>query len=187
MVRFAGFDCTLYLRDTSESPYDALPEYKDPNDAGDPDGPVPTAIVYVPAEEGMAFAVGVRVYECGCDLGPFDCLRMKLSFDGETLKKRWHVGICDDRMIRKYKHYDTDGQYVKRKFVFSKLDVLEGTRDPENGDINSLGEITVSLYRWRITETKQRSPRKTDVQALPGIKSVSEKHLKGRDIAHSIG
>jgi hypothetical protein len=181
MVRFGNCECTLNVGD------DSLPEYTNPDDAGDREGPVPTAIVYVQSEEGKAFSVRLKVHD-GVGLYPeADSVKVKLSLDGATLKKGWLVRVNQHRIIQKHKYHDTEGRYVQRQFLFSKLDVLEETRGSENGDSKSLGEIAVSLHRWKIVGTRPRDPSKRDNEALPSIKSVPEKDLKGRDIAHSIG
>jgi hypothetical protein len=184
MVRLGNCEGTINVGD------DPLPEYTDPYDAIEKEGRIPTAIVYVQSEEGKEFSVRLKVHD-GVGLCPkADCIMLRLSLDGATLKNGWHVRVNQHRIIQKRtcKYHDTENQYVQQKFLFSKLDVLEETRDPENiGDIKSLGEITVSLYRWKLTGRMPWDPSIMDDKALPSIKSVPENLLKGRDISHSIG
>jgi hypothetical protein len=181
MVRFKNFECTINVGG------DPLPEYTDPHDAGDREGPVSTAIVYVQSEEGKAFSVGLKVLG-GVGIYPeANSVDIELSLDGAKLESFWNVRVHRHISVGDYKYHDTEDQYVRRKFLFSKLDILDETRDPENGDLKSLGEITVSLHRFKVTGTRPRDPIKRKRQDLPSIKSVPEKHLKGRDIAHSIG
>jgi hypothetical protein len=181
MVRFKNLECTINVGD------DPLPEYTDPHDAGDREGAVPTAIVYVQSEEGKAFSVGLEVLD-GVGIYPeANSVDIELSLDGAVLESIWNVRVHSHISVRDFEYDDTDGQYVRREFLFSKLDVLEETRDPENGDLKSLGEITVSLHRFKVTGTRPRDPMKTKRQDLPSIKSVPEKHLKGQDITQSVG
>jgi hypothetical protein len=180
MVRFKNFECTINVEGVP------LPEHTDPNDAGDREGPVPTAIVYVQSEEGKAFSVRLGVLD-GVGIYPeANSVNMELSLDGVT-GLWWNVGVHKHISARYFRYDDTDGQFVQRKFLFSKLDVLEETRDPENGDLKSLGEITVSLHRFNVTGRTPWVPFKMENEDFPSIKSVPEKHLKGRDIGHSIG
>jgi hypothetical protein len=180
MVLFKNFECTINVGD------DPLPEYTDPHDAGDREGAVPTALVYVQSEEEKAFEVRLEVLD-GVGIYPeANSVNMELSLDGAT-GLSWNVRVHRHISVGGYKYHDTEDQYVRRGFLFSKLDVLEETRDPENGDLESLGEITVSLHRFNVTGTRPRDPIKTKRQDFPSIKSVPEKHLKGRDIGHSIG
>jgi hypothetical protein len=180
MVLFKNFECTINVGD------DPLPEYTDPHDAGDREGAVPTAIVYVQSEEEKAFSVRLEVLD-GVGIYPeANSVYIKLSLDGATLKRIWNVKVNKDSTIRYDKYHDKEGQYVRREFLFSKLDILDETRDPENGDLKSLGEITVSLRRFKVTGRRPRAI-KTKRLDLPSIKSVPEKNLKGRDITQSVG
>jgi hypothetical protein len=180
MVLFKNFECTINVGGVP------LPEYTDPHDAGDREGAVPTAIVYVQSEEEKAFSVRLEVLD-GVGIYPeANGVKMGLSLDGAT-GLWWNVRVHEHISVEGYKYDDTDGQYVRREFLFSKLDVLDETRDPENGDLKSLGEITVSLHRYKVTGTRPRDPIKRKRQDLPSIKSVPEKHLKGRDITQSVG
>jgi hypothetical protein len=184
MVRFKNFECTINVG----GPSHPLPEYTDPNDAGDREGPVPTAIVYVQSEEGKAFSIRLDVVD---DVGLFvqgaNRISIGLALDGTTLPKAWTVRPRDYITLDGCKYHDTRGQYVQGQFLFSKLDVLEESRGPEkSGDANSLGEITMNLYRWKKTAEEPRSYQKRMDEHLLNIKSVTEKRLKGRDITQSV-
>jgi hypothetical protein len=180
MVRFKNLECTINVGG------DPLPEYTDPHDAGDREGAVPTAIVYVQSEEGKAFSVGLEVLDCVGIYPEANSVDIKLSLDGAK-GLWWNVRVHEHISVGGYEYDDTDGQYVRREFLFSKLDVLEETRDPENGDLKSLGEITVSFHRFKVTGRRPWDPIKMKRQDLPSIKSVPGKHLKGRDITQSVG
>jgi hypothetical protein len=180
MVRFKNFECTINVGGVP------LPEHTDPDDAGDREGPVPTAIVYVQSEEGKAFSVRLEVLD-GVGIYPeANSVNMELSLDGAT-GIWWNVIVHNHISVGGYTYRDTEDQCVRRGFLFSKLDILDETRDPENGDLKSLGEITVSLHRYNVTGRRPRIPIKMENEDFLSIKSVPEKHLKGRDIAHSIG
>jgi hypothetical protein len=181
MVRFKNFECTINVGHVP------LPEYTDPDDAGDREGPVPTAIVYVQSEEGNAFSVRLKVHD-GVGLYA-NSVDIQLSLDGATLKRIWNVEVNKHSIIRGYMYHDTEGRNVMRELLFSKLDVLEETCDPENnGDVKSLGEIAVFLRRYqRAGKVLPGINREIKNPDLPNIQSVPEKHLKGRDIAQSVG
>jgi hypothetical protein len=180
MVRFKNFECTINVGGRP------LPEYTDPDDAGDREGPVPTAIVYVHSEEEKAFSIRLDILD---DVGLFpraNGVLIKLALDDTTLPGCWTARLHSHCIMDGYKYNDTKGQYVHGKFLFSKLDVLEETRDPENsGEVNSLGEITVSLYRFKVAAKKIILGKGTN-EHLSNIKSVTEKDLKGRDITQSV-
>jgi hypothetical protein len=181
MVRFKNFECTINVGHVP------LPEYTSPDDAADREGPIPTAIVYVQSEEGKAFSIRLKVLD---DVGLYaNSVDMYLSLDGATLKRIWNVEVHKHCFVRGFIYPNSEGRTMMREFLFSKLDVLEETRDPENnGDINSLGEITVSLRRYQRAGAVLPNPNnETKNPALPSIKSVPEKHLKGRDINQSVG
>jgi hypothetical protein len=83
---------------------------------------------------------------------------VKLSLDGATLKKGWIVRANQHCIIQKQKYHDNRSQYVQRQFLFSKLDVLEETRNPEGGDCMPLGEIR-SLAQMENRWTKAEGPQ----------------------------
>jgi hypothetical protein len=183
MVRFKNFECTINVEGHP------LPEYTDPDDAGDREGPVPTAIVYVHSEEEKAFSICLDILD---DVGLFprgkaNRVLIKLALDDTTSPSYWRARPHSHCFVDGDYFYDTNGQYVKGQFLFSKLDVLEETRDPQNsGEVNSLGEITVSLYRFKVGKKKIKNREKGTNEPLSNIKSVTEKDLKGRDITQSV-
>jgi hypothetical protein len=183
MVRFKNFECMIKVDGV------ALPEYTDPEDAGDTEGPVPTAVVYIQSEEGKPFSIKFSVLD---DVGIFpeaDAVCWCLELDGKEIKLGWicHADGGSNR-VHGNKYRDSNGRWFDQDFLFSKLDVTEddaGRKDSK--DTSSLGEIEIRICRYKITGPS-RAPKSKDVfKDASGVKSLHEKQLKGRDITHSVG
>jgi hypothetical protein len=183
MVRFKNFECMIKVDGV------ALPEYTDPEDAGDTEGPVPTAVVYIQSEEGKPFSIKFSVLD---DVGIFpeaNAVCWHAVLDGNKIKLGW---ICDadggSICVHGNKYRDSNGRWFDQDFLFSKLDVTEddaGRKDSK--DTSSLGEIEIGICRYKITGPSQ-APKSMDVfKDASGVKSLHEKQLKGRDITHSVG
>jgi hypothetical protein len=167
----------------------ALPEYTDPEDAGDTEGPVPTAIVYLQSEEGKPFSIKFSVLD---DVGIFpeaNAVCWHWVLDGNEIKTG---RICDadggSSWVNGNKYRDSNGRWFDQEFLFSKLDVTEddaGLKDSK--DTSSLGEIEIRICRYQITGPSQARKSIHGYKDAPGVKSLHEKQLKGRDITHSVG
>jgi hypothetical protein len=183
MVQLENFNCTINVDGV------ALREYTDPEDAGDTQGPVPTAIVYIECQEGKPFSINFSMLD---DFGIFpeaNAVCWYSVLDGNLIKPGW---ICradgGSSHVRGNKYRDSNGKWFDQEFLFSKLDITEddaGRKDSK--DTSSQGEIEIRICRYKITGPLQ-APKSTDCfKDAPGVKSLHEKQLKGRDITHSIG
>jgi hypothetical protein len=185
MVRFKNFECTIDVDGV------ALPEYTDPADAGDREGLVPTAIVYIQSEEGKAFSIKFSMVDGVGILPEADALVWFPLLDGNEIKPgRICKAPWSSYSINGNKYRDGHGNWVKQHFLFSKLDVTEDDREPkDNNDTSSLGEIAIRIFRFKITGSTYTATSKVggDYKDVRAVTSLHEKQLKGRDISHSVG
>jgi hypothetical protein len=185
MVRFKNFECTIDVDGV------ALPEYIDPADAGDREGLVPTAIVYIQSEEGKAFTIKFSMVDGVGILPEADALVWFPMLDGNEINPPW---LCSaprgSNSLNRNQYRDHHGNWVEKNFIFSKLDVTEDDREPkDNNDTSSLGEIAIRIFRFKITGSTYTATSKVngDCKDVRAVTSLHEKQLKGRDISHSVG
>lgn len=184
MVRLLNFDCGIRVEGA------LLKEFTDPQDLALKGGDPPTAIVYVKAEEEKKFGIEFKTVD---DVGIAPAANgvcWNIMFNGDKIGKGWISEPGRTQCVDFHSYQDTDGRWLQRNFVFSKLDVTEdgNPKDKKAINLEALGEITINVRRYRVTGPSYLA-RNADgfKETTNQTKSVHEKQLKGHDISHTVG
>ncbi|KAF8251726.1 hypothetical protein K440DRAFT_39627 [Wilcoxina mikolae CBS 423.85] len=184
MVRLKNIECHI------STASGRLEEYTDPNDAGDREGNSPCSIVYVKSEEGQLFSVVLNLLD---DVGiapAGDSIVGVLAFDGEVNPDTLLVYPRRTCVRARSVSATESGGFVERQFLFSKLHVTEDgpkAKDSEGIDILALGEIRLTVVRYRTNGLTRKNSGDRGQAYSKDTKTLHEKQLKGRDLAHSVG
>jgi hypothetical protein len=179
MVQLENFDCTIDVDGV------ALREYTDPGDAGEREGRIPTAIVYIQSEEGKPFSIKFSALD---DVPEANAVSWSLDLDGNEIDGSWICDVQKGNNVHCNEYRDAYGRWLKQDFLFAKLDVMEdGPERNDNKDTSSLGEITIRVYRFQVIGPPSSPNSDEYYEKAHTVKSVHEKQLKGRDIMHTVG
>jgi hypothetical protein len=111
-----------------------------------------------------------------------------LHFDGKMIPARYIMYPYQSLKRSGFVSGVESGGFVQRQFQFSKLNVTEDDLKPtdsKNMDVLALGEIHVSVMRYFVTSVCIANAN-YGRGFSKDPKTLHEKQLKGRDLAHSV-
>lgn len=171
-------DCIFCFVHTPEGPLKEFPCVDGPSSS--------SASVYILARDGQEFSIKCSVPSPGKHMPvATDGLAVQLRIDGVDEKpgllgRRRPTISINGTMV-----FTPTGNWELRKFLFSSIELTEERSHDELTleNVNKLGEITVSLRRFKLSGLTRISSG-----SGPETKRavIHEKSIKGRDISHSV-